>query len=183
MYRLGEISLTIGNSFQFGQEDVDKAMAGLTDAMWVIDIGSLAVSAVDNAPLAAGTWIAGKAGFPSFDTITSLPQDAALDGLRKLIERMRNLRYIGTYTLSCNRYHLKARCEVKYECHGGHWVVTGRNMIIEQVGPPQMVTAPPEEVVDPREGNRAIQKMANFFRGGNRGQQQKLDDCAKKCQA
>jgi hypothetical protein len=183
MYRLGEISLTIGNSFQFGQEDVDKAMAGLTDAMWVIDIGSLAVSAVDNAPLAAGTWIAGKAGFPSFDTITSLPQDAALDGLRKLIERMRNLRYIGTYTLSCNRYHLKARCEVKYECHGGHWVVTDRNMIIEQVGPPQTVTAPPEEVVDPREGNRAIQKMANFFRGGNRGQQQKLDDCAKKCQA
>lgn len=183
MFKLGEISLDISNSFQFGQETVDKAMAGLTDAMWVIDLGTLAVSALDNAPLAAGTWIAGKAGFPSFDTITSLPQDAALDGLRKLIEKMRNLRYIGTYTLKCNRYHLKARCEVKSECLGGSWVVTSRQMIVEQVGSPQTVTAPPEEVVDPREGNRAIQKMANYFRGANRGPQQKLDDCAKKCQA
>jgi hypothetical protein len=151
--------------------------------MWVIDIGTLAVGALDNAPLAAGTWIAGKAGFPSFDTITSLPQDAALDGLRKLIEKMRNLRYIGTYTLSCNRYHLKARCEVKSECQGGRWVVTSRQMIVEQVGAPQTVTAPPEEVVDPREGNRAIQKMANYFRGQNAGPQRKLDDCAKQCQA
>jgi len=183
MFQLGEISLDISNSFQFGQDEVDKAMSGMTHAMVVIDLATLAVSALDNAPLAAGTWIAGKAGFPSFDTITSLPQDAALDGLRKLIEKMRDLRYIGTYMLKCNRYHLKARCEVTSECQGGHWVVTSRTMTVEQVGAPQTVTAPPVEVVDPREANRAIQKMANYFRGSNRGQQQKLDACAKKCQA
>ncbi|MFI5091146.1 MAG: hypothetical protein ACHP7P_13915, partial [Terriglobales bacterium] len=156
MFRMGEMSLEIDGAFALGQEDVDKAMAGLTDAMWVIDIGTLAVGAVENAPLAAGTWIAGKAGFPSFDTITSLPTDAALDGLRKLIEKMRDLRQAGYWTLKCNRYHLKARCEVTWSCVEGSWAITARNMIIQQVGGPTPITSE-REIVKPPEGvNRAI---------------------------
>lgn len=181
MFRMGEMSLEIDGAFMFGQEDVDKAMAGLTDAMWVIDIGTLAVSAVDSAPLAAGTWIAGKAGFPSFDTITSLPTDAALDGLRKLIEKMRDLRQAGYWTLKCNRYHLKARCEVTWSCVGGRWVITARNMIVEQVGGPTPITSEREYVKPPEGVNRAITRMANRFRGSNRGAQAKLDACAKEC--
>ncbi len=158
-------------------------MSGLEHALVVIDLGTLAVSSLGGAPLAVGTWIAGKAGFPSFDTITSLPQDAALNGLRRLIDIVRQRRYLGTYTLYCNRYHLKARCEVKSVCQGGRWVVTERTMTVEPVGSPQNLSAPEVDVYDAREANRAIQRMASYFRAANRGAQQKLDDCAKKCQA
>ena len=183
MFRMGEMSLDIDGAFLMGQEDVDKAMSGLEHAMVVIDLGTLAANALGNAPLAVGQWIAGKAGFPSFDTITSLPADAALDGLRKLIEKMRNLRQIGTWTLSCNRYHLKAKCEVTYTCQNGHWVVTGRSMTIEQVGGPTKVSAPSMHVIPPKETNAAIAKMAAYFRNANQAPQRKLDDCAKQCTA
>jgi hypothetical protein len=183
MFRLGEMTLDIDGAFLMGQEDVDKAMAGLTDTMWVIDLGTLAANALGNAPLAAGTWIAGKAGFPSFDTITSLPTDAALDGLRKLIEKMRDLRQIGTWTLKCNRYHVKARCEVKYTCQGGHWVVTSRTMTVEQVGGPTTISAPSMHVFPPKETSAAMRKMAAYFRNANQAPQRKLDECAKQCTA
>ncbi|HYM66262.1 MAG TPA: hypothetical protein VEW68_03125 [Patescibacteria group bacterium] len=181
MFRMSELTLEIGGVYAMGQEAVDQAMAGLTDAMWVIDIGTLAVGAIDNAPLAAGTWIAGKAGFPSFDNITSLPTDAALDGLRKLIEKMRDLRQTGDWTLKCNRYHLKARCEVTWSCVGGRWTVTDRKMVVEQVGGPTPVSSPPEFVKPPEGVNRAMTKMANAFRGPNRTAQAKLDACARAC--
>ena len=71
---------------------------------------------------------------------------------------------------------------MKYECQGGHWVVTSRTMTVEPVGAPQNLQASPVDVQDVREINRAIQKMANTFRGSNRGAQQKLDECAKRCQ-
>lgn len=181
MFRMTELSLEIDDQFAMSQESVDQAMAGLDQAMWVIDIGTLAVGAIDNAPLASGTWIAGKAGFPSFDTITSLPTDAALDGLRKLIEKMRDLRQAGYWTLKCNRYHLKARCEVTWSCVGGRWTITDRKMFVHQVGGPTPITSPREFVMPPAGVNRAMTKMANSFRGPNRSAQSKLDACAKQC--
>jgi hypothetical protein len=62
-------------------------------------------------------------------------------------------------------------------------VVTERTMTVESAGAPQNLSAPEQEVYDARQANRAIQKMANHFRGANRGAQQKLDDCAQKCQS
>ncbi|MGA8921977.1 MAG: hypothetical protein WB682_02445, partial [Candidatus Dormiibacterota bacterium] len=107
--------------------------------------------------------------------------DAALDGLRKLIEKMRDLRQAGYWTLKCNRYHLKARCEVTWSCVEGSWAITARNMIIQQVGGPTPITSE-REIVKPPEGvNRAITRMANRFRGSNQGAQARLESCAKQC--
>lgn len=185
MFNLAETALVIEGAYAMDIKDAEKAMAGLERAMTVIDIGTLAVNALDNAPLAVGTWIAGKAGFPSFDTITSLPQDAALDSTRRLIENMRNIHRAGSWSVRCNRYHLKATCTVTYTCHGGHWVVTDRKMIVEQVGGPTPGNSAPPEIMVPGQGAdpNAIQRMFGYFTSRNRGPQQKLDECAKKCQA
>ncbi len=54
-------------------------------------------------------------------------------------------------------------------------------MIVEQVGGATPITSDREFVKPPEGVNRAMTKMANKFRGSNRGAQAKLDAWAKEC--
>lgn len=68
-------------------------------------------------------------GFKAFDAPnyidpSGFAEDSVMAKLEELIQKVNQLRSLGTWIMTCPRVKVTATCTKTYECQGGRWVLT-----------------------------------------------------------
>jgi hypothetical protein len=156
---------------------VEDAIEGLETALagskFVVDMLGAATDPVGS--------ILGTAQVPSFDTVTSAPQDAAMKALKDLKEKFSDKRKVGTWRLNIPRQQFRFLCRLTEECIDGHWVATGREFVGERLGPPTYEKSAPFEIQSLSEADRAWYFMSRPFLDKNVAAENVIEAAAKRC--
>jgi hypothetical protein len=178
LFLLSKAKIEIDGAYQAGEEDIDKAIEGLENALTVASIGTGLIGAVTD-PVGS---ILGTLGVPSVDDATGKATDAAMDALKQLGEQLKKLRKYGWMTVTCPRQRFRFSCVVTSECQDGYWVVTDRSLTMEKLGratPVTMSNAP--HVAGPAELHHAAQQIVNWAAGYNGAAERKMKECEQAC--
>ena len=184
-------TIEVEGAYQFNKEDVEKAIKGLETYLSVTHaittLGGLSPGDVK----AVATTVGGIL-LPSVDDATDGAAEAAVKGLKKLVEKFEKVKGVGLMKVIYPREVFRFNCEQTKECVDGDWVVTKRTFTFRDAnvpGTPPVATYDAEahrpgsgSAVLPAERLLVLEQARTWAIQQNAPEYAKVEACRKLCE-